>query len=467
MSGDGSSESKVEDAKPAAAYRWQIVHTALVGIAKVRAGLDAEEATWLREAEQLQIWKQYAMVSMVDYLERVCGYEPRAGQYRMRVARALGDLPALNEALRTGDLCFSAVRELVRVATPATEQAWCEAAQGKNLRQIEEIVAGHRLGSHPDDAVEEDARLHEVTYHEVTASTFALLRQARHALTQLHGRYLTDSDVLAAFANAVLSPESANPPAKVSGRARSQIGYVVCRVCDRAWQQGGGRNVPISPPELEVARCNAQHIGNLDADKPERAKQDIPPATVRLVWARDQGRCQTPGCRSSFGVDIHHLVHRRDGGTHDPSNLTLRCSSCHTAHHEGRLHIEGTAPDAITTRRIKSSERVHSVRRHAPEPAAPPSPGEAEPSSIVPPVFDAPQPAGASPVPAASQPLSRYAVAVRRSELVSALRQVGWTSSVARVAIETAIATLGPDAPTEDLLREALRACPTPMTKVR
>jgi hypothetical protein len=91
------------------------------------------------------------MVSALDYLERVLGYAPRTAQDRLRVARALGALPQMTNALAAGQLAFSAVRELTRVATPATEAAWSAAAVGKNLREIEELVAHHRPGDGPDD----------------------------------------------------------------------------------------------------------------------------------------------------------------------------------------------------------------------------------------------------------------------------------------------------------------------------
>lgn len=126
---------------------WQSVDRALRAIARRKAALDAEEARWLREAEALQIWRQLGMVSALDYMERVLGYGPRAGQDRLRVARALGTLPRLTDALAAGALSFSAVREVTRVATPTTEQAWRDAAVGKNLRQIEELVADHQPGT--------------------------------------------------------------------------------------------------------------------------------------------------------------------------------------------------------------------------------------------------------------------------------------------------------------------------------
>ena len=66
-----------EDTNACANERWVVVHTELASIAKQKAALDAEEARWLREAEQLQIWKTFGMVSMVDYMEREVGYAPR------------------------------------------------------------------------------------------------------------------------------------------------------------------------------------------------------------------------------------------------------------------------------------------------------------------------------------------------------------------------------------------------------
>src|SRR5438105_3207889 len=112
---------------------WAEVDQALRSIAARRAALDAEEAAWLRRAEDLQFWRELGMVSALDYMERVLGYAPRSARERLRVARALGDLPLLTDALASGELSFTAVRELTRVATTSTEQAWRCAAAGKNL----------------------------------------------------------------------------------------------------------------------------------------------------------------------------------------------------------------------------------------------------------------------------------------------------------------------------------------------
>jgi hypothetical protein len=281
---------------------WRTVDRALREIAHRRATLDADEARWLREAEALQIWRPLGMVSALDYLERVLGYAPRTAQDRLRVARALGDLPQLNAALAEGQLAFSAIRELTRVATPGTEASWLAAATGKNLREIEDLVADHQPGDRPDDPTDPATRTHVVRY-ELSAETFALLRQARNVLDNEHGTNLPDDGFVTALCSAVVDGAPANEP---TGRARYQIAVTVCEHCRKGWQEGAGAQVPIGSAAVERAMCDAQHIGSIDGDKPERAYQDIPPSVVRFVWRRDGGRCRVGGCRSARGLEVHH-----------------------------------------------------------------------------------------------------------------------------------------------------------------
>jgi hypothetical protein len=420
-----TAKASTSRAREAPRPRWQIVHGELLGVAKRRAQLDAEEARWIREAEAVQIWKPFGMVSMLDYLERVLGYAPKTGHHRLRVARALGDLPALSDALAQGELAFSAVKELVRVAAPSTVDAWIDAARGKNVRQIEELCAGHKPGDRPEDPAEPDARLQTVTLEDVDGATYALYRQARLHLEEQHGSRLPDADLLRAMATAALAPPT---DGEHVGRATYAIALTVCRVCDRATQDGAGVSVPVTPAALAQARCFAQHIGDLDAKVPQRATQDIPPATVRSVWRRARGRCETPGCRSAHALEIHHIIARCDGGTHDLSNLSLRCSSCHRAHHEGRLVITGTAPDKMVTTRVVPLRGV-----------SPPIRDEHDHTT--------------SP---------RYAATVARIEAMSAIRNLGWPPAVAKAAVDAACADLGEAATTEEVVRAAIKRTPRP-----
>lgn len=70
----------------------------------------------------------------------------------------------------------------------------------------------------------------------------------------------------------------------------------------------------------------------------------IPAATRRHVLARDGG-CRIPGCGATRRLDLHHVVHRADGGTNDASNLIAICPHHHRVHHRGELGIRGDAED--------------------------------------------------------------------------------------------------------------------------
>lgn len=129
---------------------WKEIDRALQRIAKRRAALDAEEARWIRQAARAEIWLEVGMVSMLEYLEMRLGYGPRTAQDRIRVALALGELPELAKSLDRGELPFTAVRELTRVATPMTERNWRDGARGKNVHEIEQMVAGRKPGGSPE-----------------------------------------------------------------------------------------------------------------------------------------------------------------------------------------------------------------------------------------------------------------------------------------------------------------------------
>src|SRR5690349_11739232 len=96
------------------------LHRRLKRIVKARAALEAQEAEALREAERTRMWRYYGYGSLIEYMEMELGYTPRIALERLRVAKAIVELPAIADAMAQGALSFSAGRELTRVATPET-----------------------------------------------------------------------------------------------------------------------------------------------------------------------------------------------------------------------------------------------------------------------------------------------------------------------------------------------------------
>ena len=398
---------------------WEDVHAQLTQIATRRATLDAEEARWLRRAEALQIWKPLGMVNALDYMERTLGYAPHAAHERLRVARSLGGLPTMERAFSDGRLGFTAVRELTRVVTPTTETAWVAAAVGKTLREIEPMVAEHQPGDLPDDPPTPRLRSRKVTF-DLPPETYAVLRQAHLVLDEEHGRRLTSAELIDVLARRAIA---AAPVSESTGRATYQLAVTVCGRCKAGWQEGGGQLIPVGAAVVERAECDAQWISIADAAHARvKASQDIPPAVVRFIYRRDHGRCRVPGCRSTRCLEIHHIIHRGNGGTHDVWNLILTCSSCHQAHHDGRLVMSGTADQLDVTR-------------------------PAEPRSHV-------------------GPASHLGNAIARAQAKSALVKLGWKPAVARAAIDRVAAELPTDATVEAIVRAAIKVDPASTSHV-
>jgi HNH endonuclease len=67
----------------------------------------------------------------------------------------------------------------------------------------------------------------------------------------------------------------------------------------------------------------------------------VPLALRRVVELRDRG-CRVPGCTGSR-VQIHHIVHWKDGGPTASHNLAALCPRHHRLHHRGLLGITGNA----------------------------------------------------------------------------------------------------------------------------
>src|SRR6187455_2049751 len=105
---------------------WQVAHETLSRLARARAAADAEEGRWLLAAERASVHVHLGYGSFSEYIERLFGYQPRSLQERLRVAEALEGLPALARALSSGELSWSAARELTRVAVLDTEQEWLD-----------------------------------------------------------------------------------------------------------------------------------------------------------------------------------------------------------------------------------------------------------------------------------------------------------------------------------------------------
>jgi len=103
----------------------------------------------IRRMEACEGHVEYGCPTLAHYLELVCGVSRIAARQRIRVARALGELPLIDREFKAGRLSYAKVRSLVRIATPETEREWVAKAKKLTAEDLERVVARARPGDAP------------------------------------------------------------------------------------------------------------------------------------------------------------------------------------------------------------------------------------------------------------------------------------------------------------------------------
>ena len=125
-------------------------------IAELSAHLDAATARLLdliREFDTRGGWSN-GFRSCAAWLNWRVGLDMGAARERVRVARALGSLPRLAQALARGELSYAKVRALTRVATPETEERLLVVGRAGTADHVERIVRGWRRMNRKAEAAE-------------------------------------------------------------------------------------------------------------------------------------------------------------------------------------------------------------------------------------------------------------------------------------------------------------------------
>ena len=326
--------------------------------------------------------------SCAHWLSWRVGLDLGAARERVRVARALADLPLLRAALSRGKLSYAKVRALTRVATPETEARLLGVGRAGTAAHVERIVRGWRRVDRHAEA-RESARQHErrglhirhdedgtVLLHgrltpEVGALLVKALEAAGEVLYQRRRREeaatrpvdratspppLTQqrADALALLAETALH-QGLDPG--IPGERYQVVVHVDAGVLSEPEQRGQSVLETGTRVSAETSRrlaCDASRVVmRQDADgritEVGARTRTIPPALRRALQHRDRG-CRFPGCGVAFGQG-HHLRHWARGGPTTLSNLVLLCRRHHRAVHEEGYHVEREPDGTLRFRR--------------------------------------------------------------------------------------------------------------------
>ena len=103
------------------------------------------------EVDRRGFWYAQGARSCAHWLSWRCSMSAGVAREHLRVGRALRTLPAVRAAFLRGELSYSKVRAMTRVATPEIEARLLDYARYATASQLEDIVRGFRK-ARPDEA---------------------------------------------------------------------------------------------------------------------------------------------------------------------------------------------------------------------------------------------------------------------------------------------------------------------------
>ncbi len=116
-------------------------------ITELAGHLNAANHRWLMliaEFDRRDGWGDGATQSCAHWLSWKCGLDRGAAREKVRVARALEQLPLISASMASGALSYSKVRALTRVATPETEDTLLMIALHGTASHVEKLVRQYR-----------------------------------------------------------------------------------------------------------------------------------------------------------------------------------------------------------------------------------------------------------------------------------------------------------------------------------
>ena len=347
-------------------------------IAELSARIQAatyELLVLIREFDEREGWGQ-GFASCAHWLNWRTGLALGAAREKVRVARALADLPRVGAAMRSGAVSYSKVRAITRVATADTEERLLDFALAGTAAHVERLVRAWRRVDRLADA-EDDRRRHAGRHLHMWVDDDGMV-VVRGRLTPEAGAVLqraldaAEAQVAGDVTNATQGDDTPDTAARPdAGQRRADaLGLVAesALTADLDPGSGGDRYQVVVHVDTDALRTDAtsgqaaldtglgvpaetsrrlacdaarvvmrhDHDGTvLDVGRKTRT---IPPAIRRALQSRDR-RCRFPGCESQR-CDAHHLRHWADGGSTKLDNLVLLCRRHHRAVHEEGFRVE-------------------------------------------------------------------------------------------------------------------------------
>ena len=321
-------------------------------------------------------WTGPGLNSCAHWLNWKCGLSLGAAREKVRVAHALKDLPKISQLFRLGEVSYSKVRAITRVATEKNEEFLLQIARYGTASHVERVVRNYRKVKRIEALQHENERHAARELYWYTDDDGCLVFKGRFSPDQgmaiikalesaMDDMYEETKDVPAGTPSDDAGAEPPPNPEPISQRRADALARVAEGYLSGSGKEtGGDRYLVHVHTDMETLKadgtgaesaiddagnvsaeasrrlsCDAGVVNWLENNKGEplcigRKTRSIPPAIRRALKRRDQG-CRFPGCTCTRFVDAHHIIHWADGGETSMENLVLLCRRHHRQVHEG------------------------------------------------------------------------------------------------------------------------------------
>ena len=209
-------------------------------------------AFYLADMEQRRLHQAWGFSKAVDFATARLGL-PRSSAYELlATGRRLEELPRLDEAFARGELSWSKVRRIARIALPETEQSWIDRACDASQEEVEALAQAAQVGDLPPNLGQGLPRTRFVVRLVLDSMQHEMLERARDKLEAEVGRMVTEQWLFDELVRLFLSSDS---DGTVPGRRK--IDGSLFRVSLSADTTSGDVSRVTAPPDVRAARSDA------------------------------------------------------------------------------------------------------------------------------------------------------------------------------------------------------------------
>jgi hypothetical protein len=334
------------------------------------------------EFDRERAFERHGLANTAQWLNWQCGIGAVAAREKVRVARSLEQLPEIADAFAKGEISYSKVRAMTRVATSANESVLVHVARHGTAAHVEKLVRKFSW-TQRRDAAALSQRQHEfrrVSYFCDTDGEFILtarlppeigavvskaleaavesVRESKEvtAETMLQiPAHAWQADAMRLMAETFLAHRGEETGAGSSADRLQVVVHIdqaILAERQAAAETGEPHRCELEDGPalaLDTARrlaCDATLVGIVEGEEGEpldvgRKTRSIPLAIARALKARDGG-CRFPGCDRTRFCDGHHVKHWANGGETKLDNLITLCGFHHRLVHEDGYGVRRT-----------------------------------------------------------------------------------------------------------------------------